>query len=95
MLHFTQIITHECTHRGKILIPILFAPKWQKSVGGGCYLQNIVYQFKLNYHKNPRSIKELLCFPCLEFFCLENFMDRRAWWVTVHEAVRSLTGLSD
>ena len=27
--------------------------------------------------------------------CLENPMDRGAWWATVHEATKSRTGLSD
>ena len=29
------------------------------------------------------------------YSCLENSMDRRAWWATVHGAAKSWTGLSD
>ena len=31
----------------------------------------------------------------LQYSCLENPMDRRAWWVTVHGAAKSRTRLSD
>ena len=31
----------------------------------------------------------------LQYYCLENFMDRRAWWATVHGVAKSQTGLSD
>ena len=31
----------------------------------------------------------------LQYSCLENFMDRGAWWATVHGAPKSQTGLSD
>ena len=31
----------------------------------------------------------------LQFSCLENPMDRGAWWVTVHGVTKSQTGLSD
>ena len=27
----------------------------------------------------------------LQYSCLENFMDRGAWWATVHEEVKSWT----
>ena len=30
-----------------------------------------------------------------QYSCLENFMDRGAWWVTVHGVTRSWTQLSD
>ena len=30
----------------------------------------------------------------LQYFCLENSMDRRAWWARVHEVTKSLTQLS-
>ena len=30
----------------------------------------------------------------LQYFCLENSMDREAWWATVHWAVESWTQLS-
>ena len=30
-----------------------------------------------------------------QYPCLENFMDRRAWWVTVHGVTKSQTQLSD
>ena len=29
----------------------------------------------------------------LHYSCLENPMDRRVWWATVHEATKSQTGL--
>ena len=32
---------------------------------------------------------------CLQYCCLENSMDRRAWWATVQGFAKSLTGLSD
>ena len=31
----------------------------------------------------------------LQSFCLENPMDRGAWWATVHRVAKSLTRLSD
>ena len=27
----------------------------------------------------------------LQYACLENFMDREAWWATVHEVLKSQT----
>ena len=30
----------------------------------------------------------------LQYFCLENSMDRRAWWATVHRVAKSQKGLS-
>ena len=31
----------------------------------------------------------------LQYSCLENPMERRAWWATVHGVAKSLTGLCD
>ena len=31
----------------------------------------------------------------LQYSCLENFMDRGAWWATVHEVTKNQTWLSD
>ena len=31
----------------------------------------------------------------LQYSCLENAMDRGAWWATVHEVAKSRTQLSD
>ena len=31
----------------------------------------------------------------LQYSCLENSMDRGAWWATVHGVTKSQTGLSD
>ena len=31
----------------------------------------------------------------LQYFCLENSMDRGAWWATVHVVAKSWTRLSD
>ena len=31
----------------------------------------------------------------LQYSCLENFMDRRDWWATVHGVTKSQTQLSD
>ena len=31
----------------------------------------------------------------LQYSCLENSMDRGAWWVTVHGVAKSQAGLSD
>ena len=31
----------------------------------------------------------------LQYSCLENSMDRGAWWATVHGVAKSWTGLSD
>ena len=31
----------------------------------------------------------------LKYSCLNNPMDRRTWWVTVHEVEKSQTGLSN
>ena len=31
----------------------------------------------------------------LQYSCLENFMDRGAWWAIVHEITKSQTGLSE
>jgi len=41
-----------------------------------------------------RSPGEGKSYP-LQYSCLENSMDRRAWQVTVHGVVKSLTQLSD
>ena len=30
----------------------------------------------------------------LQYSCLENFMDRGAWWATVHRVIKSWTQLS-
>ena len=29
----------------------------------------------------------------LQYFCLENFMDRGAWWTTIHRVAKSRTQL--
>ena len=31
----------------------------------------------------------------LQYSCLENFMDRGAWWATIHWIIKSQTQLSD
>ena len=31
----------------------------------------------------------------LQYSCLENFMDREAWWATIHGVAKSRTQLSD
>ena len=31
----------------------------------------------------------------LQYSCLENSMDREAWWAIVHEVIKSQTGLND
>ena len=31
----------------------------------------------------------------LQYFCLENSMDRESWWATLHGVAKSWTGLSD
>ena len=31
----------------------------------------------------------------LQYSCLENFMDRGAWWATVHGVAKSWAGLND
>ena len=33
--------------------------------------------------------------PPLQYSCLENFMDRGAWWAAVHGVAKSQTQLSD
>ena len=33
-------------------------------------------------------------YPC-QYSCLKNFMDRGAWWATVHGVTKSQTRLSD
>ena len=33
--------------------------------------------------------------PHSKYSCLENLMDRGAWWAAVHGVVKSRTGLSD
>ena len=44
---------------------------------------------------DPGSIPgEVNGYP-LQYSCLENFMDRGAWWAIVHEITKSQTGLSD
>ena len=50
---------------------------------------------------DPGLISESGRFPgkengnLLQYFCLENSMDRGAWWATVHGVVKSQTRLSD
>ena len=41
-----------------------------------------------------RSLGEGNDFP-LQYSCLENSMDRGAWWATVHEVAKGQTQLSD
>ena len=41
-----------------------------------------------------RSLREESGYP-LQYSCLENSVDRRAWWAVVHEAAKSWTRLSD
>ena len=41
-----------------------------------------------------RSPEEGNGFP-LQYFCLENSMDRGDWWATIHGVTKSRTGLSD
>ena len=41
-----------------------------------------------------RSPEEMNGYP-LQYSCLENSMDRGAWWVTVHGVAKSKTQLSD
>ena len=49
--------------------------------------------------RDTGSIPELERFPGrghgnpLQYFCLENRMDRGAWWATVHEVTKSWTQL--
>ena len=31
----------------------------------------------------------------IQYSCMENSTDREAWWATIHEVTKSLTGLSD
>ena len=38
-----------------------------------------------------RSPGEGTCGYSPQYFCLENFMDRGAWWATVHGVTKSLT----
>ena len=42
-------------------------------------------------------VMEIWCWlmPLLQYFCLENPMDRRAWWAAVHEVAKSWTRLSN
>ena len=41
-----------------------------------------------------RSLEEENGYP-LQYSCLENSVDRRAWWAVVHEVAKSWTRLSD
>ena len=41
-----------------------------------------------------RSLGEGNGYP-LQYSCQENFMERRAWWATIHGVVKSGTQLSD
>ena len=43
---------------------------------------------------SERSPGEGTGYP-LQYSCLENSMDRRAWWVTIHGVTKSWTQLSD
>ena len=51
--------------------------------------------------RNLGSVPELGKYPRvgngkpLQYSCLENFMDRGAWWATVHGATKSQIQLSD
>ena len=42
-----------------------------------------------------RSLGEGNGTPPLQYSCLENLMDRGAWWATVHQVTKSQTRLSD
>ena len=50
-----------------------------------CNVGNLVFLPGLG-----RCPKERNGYP-LQYSCLENFMDRGAWWATVHEVTKSQT----
>ena len=49
---------------------------------------------RLHFHFSLLCIGEGNSNP-LQYSCLENPMDRRAWWATVHGVARSRTQLTD
>ena len=55
----------------------------------------------LQHHRSKSSIRWQSAFfgegngKPLQYSCLENPMDREAWWATVHGVAKSWTGLSD
>ena len=51
----------------------------------------IIFQFYLR----PQSNAEKAMAPHLLYSCLENLMDRGAWWAAVHGVAKSQTRLSD
>ena len=59
---------------------------------GGSVVKNLLAKagdvvLILGLGKSPGEGKNYL----LQYFCLENFMDRGAWWATVHGVAKSQT----
>ena len=62
--------------------------KWHKGKESACkYRRHKIYRFDPWVKKIPWSgnVKPLL------YSCLENYMDRRLWWATVHAVTKSKT----
>ena len=49
----------------------------------------------MSYHKIYSNIEKEMATHPLQYPCLENPMDRGAWWATVHGVPNSWTRLND
>ena len=63
---------------------------------GGSAVKNLpgVQESQIQFLGREDSHGEGNGYP-LQYFCLENFMDRGAWWAIVHRVTKSQTRLSD
>ena len=77
----------------KVFRTVLMKIKWQQNwVAGEKWRKDIGGRIEGNYEQ--RSPGESKGYP-LQYSCLENCMDRRAYWATVHGVTKSWTQLSD
>ena len=91
-------LSWECTHRGPQILLLCYI-----------YIYIYIYLYVcicicicICIHGLPWGLKWLrICLQCrrrgfdpLQYFCLENPMNRGVWWATVHEIAKSRTQLS-
>ena len=82
------------SHTNKVMLKILQA-RLQRNVN--CELTDVQAGFRKGRGteiKLPTSVDKAMA-PPLEHSCLENPMNRGAWWATVHGVAKSWTQLSD
>ena len=82
---------------------ILYSQRWRSSIqsaktrpgaDSGSDQELLIAKFRLKLKKVGKTTGEGDGTP-LQYSCLENPMDRGAWWAAVHEVAKSQTRLSD